>query len=87
MPEQEAWRPAQVQAVLARQASGRRQRRPILLPWPGNRVFGGRLWCGVLREQRASGVIIGLAEFGVGVGAHATPTSRPRLLSVAEVRD
>ena len=29
----------------------------------------------------------GLAEFGVGVGAQATPTSRPRLVFVADVRD
>ena len=50
-----------------------------------------RLWFDVFREQVASGVQLvglfnGLAEFVVAVGTQATPTSRPRLVFVAEVR-
>ena len=86
MLEQEAWRSPQVQAMLARLAWARRLRRLTPLPWP---ISQG------LREPAnncASGVQL-VANFSTAsrnssslLGGRATPTSRPRLVFVAEVR-
>ena len=56
------------------------------------RTLLSRLWFDLFREQVASGVqLVGLsnslAEFVVAVCTQATPTSRPRLVFVAEARD
>ena len=58
---------------------------------PYRRTLLSRLWFDLFREHVASGVqLVGLftslAELVVAVGAQATPTSRPGLFFVAEVR-
>ena len=68
----------------------RRLRRLTFLPWSIPQGLR-ELWFDLFRERVASGVqLVGLcnslAVFVDAVGAQATPTSRPRLVFVAEVR-
>ena len=78
-PELAACQSAPAQAV--RLAWARRLRRLTPLPRPD--LFRGQVASGV----QLVGLFNGLAELVVAVGAQTTPTSRPHLVHVAEVRD